>query len=102
MSHAIELLKHEEKFSVRPTQQFALKQLISSQKRLAEIKTGEGKSLIVAMLAVLCALKGKKIDIVTSSSELAKRDAEEQQPFYELFGLSCGHNISDQNTIMQE
>lgn len=80
----------------RDTQRLALLNLLkaSDSKRLAEIKTGEGKSLIVAMLAVILVLTQKtSVDIVTSSSELAKRDAEKQKDFYALFDISVGHNI---------
>ena len=52
---------------------------------LLEISTGEGKSCIIAMLAVILAIKGHKVDIATSSSVLAYRDAEEWSTFYEMF-----------------
>jgi hypothetical protein len=63
------------------------------QGMLAEIATGEGKSIITAMLAVLRTLEGKTVDIVTSSSVLAQRDAQEQAGFYQLFGITVDHNI---------
>jgi preprotein translocase subunit SecA len=56
---------------------------------LAQISTGEGKSMIVAMPATLNALIGKKVDIVTSNGVLATRDARHFGPFFDLFGLSC-------------
>jgi hypothetical protein len=62
--------------------------------RLAEIATGEGKSLITAMFAILKTLDGKKVDIVTSSPLLAQRDAEEQTGLYALFNLTVAHNIA--------
>ncbi len=55
---------------------------------LAQARTGEGKSLIIALLAVIKALEGIHVDIVTSSTELAKRDANEWRPFYEMFNLT--------------
>lgn len=60
--------------------------------RLAQINTGEGKTTIVAMLAVIKALAGHKVDIVTSSSELARPQAEELKDFYKMFGLTVSHN----------
>mmetsp|Transcript_12404 Transcript_12404/g.11238 ORF Transcript_12404/g.11238 Transcript_12404/m.11238 type:complete len:331 (+) Transcript_12404:162-1154(+) len=66
-----------------------------SKGRLAQVYTGEGKSLIMAMLAVILSLKGKKVDIVTSSKVLAIRDSHEKTNFYSLFGLSVGHNCSN-------
>lgn len=45
---------------------------IFSPKTILEIKTGEGKTMIVAMTALYFALRGKKVDVFTSSSALAK------------------------------
>jgi preprotein translocase subunit SecA len=45
--------------------------------KLGNISTGEGKTLIVSMLAVIMCLCGKKVDIVTSSKILAIRDSRE-------------------------
>ena len=60
--------------------------------KLLQVATGEGKSTIVAALAVINCLKGKKADIMTSSSVLAARDAKENKRLYELFGLSVSDN----------
>ena len=58
---------------------------------IAEIKTGEGKSYIISILAILLAkYYQKKIDIVTSTVELARRDSEEQNEFYKLFDIKSG------------
>lgn len=69
--------------------------LNKSRGTLAEIKTGEGKSIIIGMLATEKALNGEKPDIVTSSEVLAKRDAEEFSELYEFFGLKCHHNFGN-------
>ncbi len=46
------------------------------------------------MLATYLSLKGKKVDIVTSSSNLAVRDSEEYKAFYsKFFNFTCAHNI---------
>ena len=66
-----------------------------SVNRLLEVMTGEGKSTIIAMFAAVLGMKGRQVDIVTSSPILASRDAEEWQEFYNLFGLSCTHNHLD-------
>ena len=68
--------------------------------RLLQVKTGEGKTVISAMTAVFFALtKQKPVDIITSSSVLAERDAKEQSDFFALFGLSCSHvTKGDSNT----
>jgi hypothetical protein len=60
--------------------------------RLAQIKTGEGKSIIIAMIAAVKALNGLKVDIVTTSPLLAKRDAENKRSFYEMLSLTVGEN----------
>ncbi|MHB9147646.1 MAG: ankyrin repeat domain-containing protein [Candidatus Amoebophilus sp.] len=63
--------------------------------RLSQINTGEGKSLIVAMLASMHALKGKKVDVVTTSTELSIPEVAKQTKFFELLGLSVGENSDD-------
>lgn len=68
---------------------------------LTQIATGEGKSTITSGLAVIKALQGKKVDIVTSSSVLAKRDAIEKNRFFQMFGLSAGHNCDQNQSNMQ-
>ncbi|CAM4975944.1 unnamed protein product [Rotaria socialis] len=60
--------------------------------RLAQIKTGEGKSVIIAMFAAIKALNGHKVDIVTTSPLLAKRDAENKEKFYTMLNLTVGEN----------
>ncbi|MEY3106551.1 MAG: hypothetical protein RIT35_717, partial [Pseudomonadota bacterium] len=71
--------------------------------RLAEIATGEGKSVIIAMFATLQVLSGEKVDIVTSSSVLAEAGYEENIAFYKLLGITAAHNIpADQSNNAQE
>ncbi|CAF4866157.1 unnamed protein product, partial [Rotaria sp. Silwood1] len=67
------------------------------QGRLAQIRTGEGKSIIVAMLAVYLSLESSKkyVDIITTSEILAQRDAQEFASFYQMFNLTVGHNCHD-------
>ncbi|XP_042578929.1 uncharacterized protein LOC122137236 [Cyprinus carpio] len=55
---------------------------------LLEIGTGEGKSCILAMFATILAIRGTKVDIVTSSPVLALRDQEEWKKFFEMFGVT--------------
>ncbi|KAK2859991.1 hypothetical protein Q7C36_004157 [Tachysurus vachellii] len=55
---------------------------------LLEIGTGEGKSCILAMLAVIHAMRGVKVDIVTSSPVLARRDLEEWSKLYKMFDIT--------------
>ncbi len=63
--------------------------------RLLQIATGEGKSCIIAMTAATYALLGQTVDVVTSSTVLSQRDAEELQAFYQRIGLSASCNVAD-------
>ncbi|HEU24716.1 MAG: preprotein translocase subunit SecA [Mesoaciditoga sp.] len=58
--------------------------------KVAEMKTGEGKTLVAVMPAYLNALEGKGVHVVTVNDYLAKRDANWMKPAYELLGLSVG------------
>ena len=60
-----------------------------------QIKTGEGKTTIVAILATINALRGKYVDVLTSSEILAERDSKEKQKFYSMFNLSVTHAKND-------
>ncbi len=62
------------------------------QGRLIQVATGEGKSIIVSVLAIKNCLQGKKVDIVTSSSVLAERDAKSKSHLFALFELTCSDN----------
>ncbi|CAM2721942.1 unnamed protein product [Rotaria socialis] len=86
------------KFPAREIQSLSLLILLNPKDklgRLAQINTGEGKTTIVAMLAVFKALEGHQVDVVTSSPELAKPQSEEQRKFFQQFGLTCAHNGQD-------
>uniref|UniRef100_A0A6V7JEB5 Uncharacterized protein n=1 Tax=Bracon brevicornis TaxID=1563983 RepID=A0A6V7JEB5_9HYME len=63
--------------------------------RLSQINTGEGKTIVIAMLAAYFALKGHKVDIVTSSSALAIPQSQDFMDFYGIFDLSVDHNIEN-------
>ncbi|KAM9426350.1 uncharacterized protein KZ484_018525 [Pholidichthys leucotaenia] len=67
--------------------------------RLIQVGTGEGKSCIIAMFAAYQALRGKKVDIMCSSSVLAERDLNEWETFYKDLKISvaCNANKFDEN-----
>ncbi|XP_063043369.1 protein translocase subunit SecA-like [Engraulis encrasicolus] len=71
---------------------------LSHNSYLLQVGTGEGKSCIVAMFAAYRALKGQKVDIISSSPVLAERDVEEWKVFYEQLGLTvnCNTNKSEE------
>jgi hypothetical protein len=60
--------------------------------RLLQVTTGEGKTTIVSLLAVIYALQGRCVDIITSSPVLAERDAKQRASFYKMFSLECSDN----------
>ena len=62
--------------------------ILNDRGSIAEVKTGEGKSFIIAILGTVLAQFGRTVDVVTSTSELAKRDQENQKKYYDLFGIS--------------
>ena len=64
--------------------------IILHQGRIAEMKTGEGKTLVATMPAYLNALNGKGVHIVTVNDYLAARDAEEMGKVYGFLGLKTG------------
>ncbi len=68
------------------------------QGRIAEMKTGEGKTLVATLPAYLNALEGKGVHVITVNDYLAKRDAEWMGKIYTFLGLTVGcviHGISD-------
>ena len=60
---------------------------------LLQVQTGEGKTIIISILAIIHALQGKKVDILTSSPVEAERCAREQSPLYKLFQLTVADNL---------
>ncbi|MEZ7648655.1 preprotein translocase subunit SecA [Streptococcus constellatus] len=62
---------------------------------IAEMKTGEGKTVTAVLPVYLNALSGDGVHVVTVNDYLVKRDAEEMKPVYTLLGLSVGINASN-------
>lgn len=58
--------------------------------KIAEMRTGEGKTLVATLAAYLNALTGKGVHIITVNDYLAKRDAEWMRPIYSFLGLTTG------------
>ena len=68
--------------------------------KIAEMKTGEGKTLVATLPVYLNALKGQGVHLVTVNDYLARRDAEWMGPLYRFLGLSVGmiqHDMPDQD-----
>ena len=70
--------------------------IILHQGRIAEMKTGEGKTLVATLPVYLNALEGKGVHVVTVNDYLAKRDSEWMGKLYKFLGLSVGLVISGQ------
>ena len=66
--------------------------------KIAEMRTGEGKTLVATLPAYLNALAGKGVHVVTVNDYLAKRDAEWMGKLYEFLGLTVGINLSESDT----
>lgn len=62
---------------------------------IAEMATGEGKTIIAAMVAALHAFAGRPVHVITVNDYLVARDAQEMEPLYKMLGHSCGHVVHD-------
>ena len=69
--------------------------IILHQGRIAEMRTGEGKTLVATLPSYLNALEGKGVHVVTVNDYLAKRDAEEMGKIHEFLGLTVGVVLND-------
>ena len=65
--------------------------------RIAEMRTGEGKTLMATLAVYLNALSGKGVHVVTVNEYLARRDAAWMQPLYEALGLTVGVIVPQQD-----
>ncbi|CAF0741412.1 unnamed protein product [Didymodactylos carnosus] len=89
-------------FEPRPIQILAVLIMLDRNEqggRLLQILTGEGKSTVVSVLAVIKALQGQHVDIVTSAMTLAKRDAQEREKFYKYFKIQVSHNNDETSYV---
>ena len=73
--------------------------IVLHQSKIAEMKTGEGKTLTITLAAYLNALHEKGVHIVTVNDYLAKRDSQEMGEIYNFLGLSSGYISNEQNDI---
>ncbi|EHF1913992.1 preprotein translocase subunit SecA [Campylobacter jejuni] len=69
--------------------------------KIAEMKTGEGKTLVATLPVVLNAMSGKGVHVVTVNDYLAKRDAEQMSAVYNFLGFSVGVVLSSQNSDIE-
>ncbi|MBD1153067.1 preprotein translocase subunit SecA [Pelagibacterales bacterium SAG-MED24] len=71
--------------------------IVLHENKIAEMRTGEGKTLTIALSAYLNALKGQGVHVVTVNDYLAKRDSQEMGQIYNFLGLTSGFINNDQN-----
>ncbi len=76
--------------------------IVLHQGRIAEMKTGEGKTLVATMPAYLNALTGEGVHVVTVNEYLARRDSEEMGRVYGFLGLTTGLVIHDQTSTEKQ
>ena len=69
--------------------------IVLHQGRIAEMKTGEGKTLVATLPSYLNALEGKGVHVVTVNDYLAKRDADEMGQVHRFLGLTVGVVLND-------
>ena len=73
--------------------------IVLHEGRIAEMKTGEGKTLVATCPVYLNALSGKGVHVVTVNDYLAKRDRDQMAQVYEFLGLSVGVVIHGQSPV---
>ena len=70
--------------------------------KIAEMRTGEGKTLVATLAVYLNALSGKGVHVVTVNDYLAQRDADTLRPLYDFLGLTVGVIISNQEPFYRQ
>ncbi|MDZ4263880.1 MAG: preprotein translocase subunit SecA, partial [Pseudomonadota bacterium] len=73
--------------------------MVMHEGKIAEMRTGEGKTLVATLAAYLNALSGKGVHVVTVNDYLAQRDAKWMARLYEFLGLTVGVVLSGQDTL---
>ena len=69
--------------------------MVLDSNRIAEMRTGEGKTLTATLPAYLNGVTGKGVHVITVNDYLARRDAELNRPLFEFLGLSVGINVAN-------
>ena len=75
--------------------------IVLHQGKIAEMKTGEGKTLVATLAAALNALTGRGVHLVTVNDYLARRDAQWMGPIYHFLGLSVGVITHDTSYLLR-
>ncbi|ABV35031.1 preprotein translocase, SecA subunit [Shewanella sediminis HAW-EB3] len=96
MSEAFAVVREASKrvFEMRHFDVQMLGGMVLDSNRIAEMRTGEGKTLTATLPAYLNGLTGKGVHVITVNDYLARRDAENNRPLFEFLGLSVGINVA--------
>ena len=97
-------IKKIKNYELKDSQIYSLLVLLNKKQnkgKIAQILTGEGKTIIINCLAIIMVLKGHKVDIVTSNPILAKRDSHDSEKLFNLFGITVGNNIEEEENVKQ-
>ncbi|MGL4860608.1 MAG: preprotein translocase subunit SecA, partial [Enterobacteriaceae bacterium] len=73
--------------------------MVLNDRCIAEMRTGEGKTLTATLPAYLNALSGRGVHVVTVNDYLARRDAETNRPLFEFLGMTVGINLPGMTAI---
>ena len=76
--------------------------IVLHQGKIAEMKTGEGKTLVASLALYLNALAGNGVHLVTVNDYLARRDAGWMGPIYHVLGMSVGINVGTAGTFVYD
>jgi len=86
----------------RPYDVQILGSIVLSQGKIAELKTGEGKTLMIVAAAYLNALPGKGVHVVTVNDYLVNRDADWMRPIFTYLGMSVGTILSNMDNAQRK
>src|SRR5207244_8185813 len=76
--------------------------IVLHQGKIAEMKTGEGKTLVASLALYLNALAGNGVHLVTVNDYLARRDAGWMGPIFHVLGMSVGVNVGSAATSLYD
>lgn len=89
-------LSSQNKCKLKDTQYMSLFLLLDAVRqkrgRVGQVLTGEGKTIIMAIFAIILSLFGKPVDMVTSSTELAERDSKISEALFDIFDVTVSNN----------
>jgi preprotein translocase subunit SecA len=86
-------VRHTHGFAPHPTQYMAA--LVMLRGQLAEMATGEGKTIVAGLTAVVAGISGLPVHVVTSNDYLVERDAQSMRALFDAFGLTSGFVCQD-------